>query len=52
LEFFFNDHNGCYVLDDELIGSKVGDIESKVVTDREAGGEGPVYSWNEVMRHF
>jgi hypothetical protein len=42
LEFFFDDHNGCYVLDDELIGSKVGDIESKVATEREAGGEGPV----------
>jgi hypothetical protein len=34
LEFFFGDHNGCYVLADELIESKVGDIESKVAIDR------------------
>ncbi len=29
-------------LDDKMIGSKAADIESKVVTDRKAGGEGPV----------
>jgi hypothetical protein len=63
LEFFFYDHNGFYVLDDELIGSRVADIESKVVSDGKAGGEGPVcnaicdsffqiISWSEVTHHF
>jgi hypothetical protein len=41
-DFFFDDHNGCYVLDDELIGSKGAVVESKVVTSRKAGGHGPV----------
>jgi hypothetical protein len=44
LEFFFVDHNRCYALEDELIGSKVGDIESKVITERKADGEGPVHN--------
>jgi hypothetical protein len=44
LGFFLDDYIGCYVLDDELIGSKAADIKSKVITDRKAAGEGPVYN--------
>jgi len=41
IEFFFDLRSSCLVLDDELISSKGEDIESKLLSDRKAGKEGP-----------
>jgi hypothetical protein len=42
VEFFFDSQFGCYVLDNELLASKAADVEYKQLSDRKAGGEGPV----------
>jgi len=41
IEFFFDSMNSCVVLDDELIASKGEDVESKLLSDRKSGKEGP-----------
>jgi hypothetical protein len=41
VELFFDVRYGGYVLDDELIASKAGDVEHKIISDRKSGGEGP-----------
>jgi len=40
IKFFFNTRSGCYVLDDELVGSKANDLENKTISDRKSAGEG------------
>ena len=41
IEFFFGSSYSCLVLDDEMIGSKALDVETKIVSDSKAAGEGP-----------
>jgi hypothetical protein len=41
VEFFFDTQYSCVVVDDEMEGSKARDVETKVVSDRKAEGEGP-----------
>jgi hypothetical protein len=41
IEFCFDNHNGCFIFDDELTASKANDVESKLLSNRKAGGEGP-----------
>jgi hypothetical protein len=38
--FFPRDRGGCYVLSDELVSSKAGDIEVKTLSSRKSGKEG------------
>jgi hypothetical protein len=38
--FFPKEVGGCYVLDDELISSKAGNIEVKMLSTRKSGKEG------------
>jgi hypothetical protein len=40
IEFFFDTCYGCYVLDDELVGSKANDLENKTISNRKTAGEG------------
>jgi hypothetical protein len=42
VELFFDSQVGCYVLDGKLLASKAVDVEYKILSDRKAGGEGPV----------
>jgi hypothetical protein len=37
-----NKHNGVLVIDDELISSRASDVETKTISNRKAGKEGPV----------
>jgi hypothetical protein len=41
IEFFFDSSYSCLVLDDEMIGSKALNVETKIVSDCKAAGEGP-----------
>jgi hypothetical protein len=41
IELFFDSTYSCLVLDDGMIGSKAGDVETKIVSDRKAAGKGP-----------
>jgi hypothetical protein len=41
IKFFFDSTYSCLVLDDEMIGSKATDMETKIVSDRKEAGEGP-----------
>ena len=36
----FNTETGTLVVDDELVASRAGDVESKVLSDKKAGKEG------------
>jgi hypothetical protein len=40
IEFFFDTCYGCYILDDELVGSKANDLENKTISDRKTVSEG------------
>jgi hypothetical protein len=42
VEILLNKRNGSIVIDDELISSKATDVESKIVSARKTGKEGPV----------
>jgi hypothetical protein len=42
VEFFFDPETSTAVIDDELTASKGEDVETKIVTERKAGKEGPV----------
>ncbi len=41
VEFFFGSSYSCLVLDDEMLGSKALDVETKIISGRKAAGEGP-----------
>jgi hypothetical protein len=41
VEFFFDSSYSYLVLDDEMIGSKAEDVETKLDSDRKAAGEEP-----------
>ena len=42
IKTLLNRSNGSLVIDDELISSRAKDVESKTVSNRKAGKEGPV----------
>jgi hypothetical protein len=41
IELFFDSTYSCLVLNNEMIGSKANDVESKLVSDQKAAGIGP-----------
>jgi hypothetical protein len=41
IEFFFDSTYSCIALDDEMIGSKAMDVETKLVSNTKSVGEGP-----------
>jgi hypothetical protein len=43
VEFFFDSSYSCLVLDNEMIGSKAADVETKPVSDGNTAREGPTY---------
>ena len=42
MKFLFNTKDGSFVVDDELVASRAGDVEPKTVSQRKTGKEGPV----------
>ena len=42
MKFLFNTKDGLVVVDGKLVPSRAGDVESKTVSQRKTGKEGPV----------